>query len=88
MCAAIERVLDQNSLNMEIIVNNKSLDNGLNVIQLETAVGAAMKSFEGGLGECSTYLSDIHHLHCFVLGVVIPFLVGTSNYLDLCVEIN
>jgi UTP--glucose-1-phosphate uridylyltransferase len=36
---------------MEIIVNNKSLDNGLNVIQLETAVGAAMKSFEGGLGE-------------------------------------
>jgi UDP-N-acetylglucosamine pyrophosphorylase len=51
ICAAIERVLDQNSLNMEIIVNNKSLDNGLNVIQLETAVGAAMKSFEGGLGE-------------------------------------
>jgi len=51
ICAAIERVLDQNSLNMEIIVNNKSLDNGLNVLQLETAVGAAMKSFEGGLGE-------------------------------------
>ena len=51
MSAAIERVLDQNSLNMETIVNNKSLDNGLNVIQLETAVGAAMKSFEGGLGE-------------------------------------
>jgi UTP--glucose-1-phosphate uridylyltransferase len=49
--AAIERVLDQNSLNMETIVNNKSLDNGLNVIQLETAVGAATKSFEGGLGE-------------------------------------
>lgn len=35
---------------MEIIVNNKTLDNGLNVIQLETAVGAAMKSFEGGVG--------------------------------------
>lgn len=51
ICAAIEQVLDQHSLNMEIIVNNKSLDNGLNVIQLETAVGAAMKSFEGGLGE-------------------------------------
>lgn len=31
-------------------VGCKSLDNGLNVIQLETAVGAAMKSFEGGLG--------------------------------------
>ncbi|PNF34779.1 UTP--glucose-1-phosphate uridylyltransferase [Cryptotermes secundus] len=47
---AIERVLNQNSLNMEIIVNSKSLANGLNVIQLETAVGAAMKTFEGGLG--------------------------------------
>jgi len=51
VCAAIEWVLDQNCPNMEIIVNNKSLDNGLNVIQLEMAVGAAMKSFEGGLCE-------------------------------------
>lgn len=48
--SAIERVLEENTLNMEIIVNNKTLDNGLNVIQLETAVGAAMKSFDGGLG--------------------------------------
>ncbi|KAK5647723.1 hypothetical protein RI129_002615 [Pyrocoelia pectoralis] len=47
---AIERVLLDNKLNMEIIINNKSLDNGLNVIQLETAVGAAMKCFEGGIG--------------------------------------
>ncbi|XP_046479949.1 UTP--glucose-1-phosphate uridylyltransferase isoform X2 [Neodiprion pinetum] len=47
---AIERVLEEKTLNMEIIVNNKSLSNGLNVIQLETAVGAAMKSFDGGLG--------------------------------------
>jgi UTP--glucose-1-phosphate uridylyltransferase len=44
-------MLDQNSLNMKIIVNNKSLDDGLNIIQLEMAVGAAIKSFEGGLGE-------------------------------------
>lgn len=35
---------------MEIIINNKSLPNGLNVIQLETAVGAAMKSFEKAIG--------------------------------------
>lgn len=48
--SAIDRVLSENSMNIEIIVNNKSLDNGLNVIQLETAVGAAMKSFEGGIG--------------------------------------
>lgn len=28
----------------------QTLDNGLNVIQLETAVGAAIKSFEGAMG--------------------------------------
>lgn len=48
--SAIERVLQERTLNMEIIVNNKTLANGLNVIQLETAVGAAMKTFNGGLG--------------------------------------
>lgn len=37
-------------LDLEIIVNNKMLDNGLNLIQLETAVGAAMKIFNGGIG--------------------------------------
>ncbi|XP_045460351.1 UTP--glucose-1-phosphate uridylyltransferase isoform X2 [Harmonia axyridis] len=47
---AIDRVLKQNILDMEIIINNKHLDNGLNIIQLETAVGAAMKIFEGGIG--------------------------------------
>ncbi|KAF4516819.1 hypothetical protein B566_EDAN006213 [Ephemera danica] len=47
---AIERVVREGTLNMEIIVNNKTLNNGLNVVQLETAVGAAMKTFEGGLG--------------------------------------
>ncbi|CAG9864242.1 unnamed protein product [Phyllotreta striolata] len=47
---AIDRVLNEGLLSMEIIVNNKSLDNGQNVIQLETAVGAAMKTFEGGIG--------------------------------------
>ena len=35
---------------MEIIVNNKHLDSGLDVIQLETAVGSAMKDFEGAIG--------------------------------------
>ncbi|XP_054271871.1 UTP--glucose-1-phosphate uridylyltransferase isoform X2 [Macrosteles quadrilineatus] len=47
---AIDRVLRENSLSMEIIVNPKTLDNNVPVIQLETAVGAAMKSFERGLG--------------------------------------
>jgi len=47
---AIDRVLDEGSLSLEVIVNNKTLENNLNIIQLETAVGAAMKCFNGGLG--------------------------------------
>lgn len=47
---AIDRVLSEKTLNMEIIVNNKTLDHGVRVVQLETAVGAAMKCFEGSLG--------------------------------------
>jgi len=47
---SIQKALNNNALDMEVIVNNKTLDNGLNVIQLETAVGAAMKSFTTSLG--------------------------------------
>ena len=47
---AIKRIIEANFLDMEIIVNPKSLDGGVNVIQLETAVGAAMKCFEDGKG--------------------------------------
>ncbi|KAM5249984.1 UTP--glucose-1-phosphate uridylyltransferase isoform 3-T3 [Hipposideros larvatus] len=48
--AAVKRLQEQNAIDMEIIVNPKTLDGGLNVIQLETAVGAAIKSFENSLG--------------------------------------
>nr|XP_017028483.1 UTP--glucose-1-phosphate uridylyltransferase isoform X1 [Drosophila kikkawai] len=48
--AAIDRVLREKTLNMEIIVNNKTLENGTRVVQLETAVGAAMKCFDGAIG--------------------------------------
>uniref|UniRef100_K7GA76 UTP--glucose-1-phosphate uridylyltransferase n=1 Tax=Pelodiscus sinensis TaxID=13735 RepID=K7GA76_PELSI len=48
--SAIKRLQEQNTIDMEIIVNPKTLDGGLNVIQLETAVGAAVKSFENSLG--------------------------------------
>ncbi|XP_061394682.1 UTP--glucose-1-phosphate uridylyltransferase isoform X1 [Musca vetustissima] len=48
--SAIDRVLRERTLNLEIIINNKTLENGLRVIQLETAVGAAMKCFNGALG--------------------------------------
>uniref|UniRef100_A0A8C9QT19 UTP--glucose-1-phosphate uridylyltransferase n=1 Tax=Scleropages formosus TaxID=113540 RepID=A0A8C9QT19_SCLFO len=47
---AVRRLQEQNSVDMEIIVNPKTLDGGLNVIQLETAVGAAIKSFDNALG--------------------------------------
>ncbi|XP_065168208.1 UTP--glucose-1-phosphate uridylyltransferase-like isoform X2 [Atheta coriaria] len=51
--SAIERVLNEKTLNMEIITNDKTIKhkgNNLNVIQLETAVGAAMKVFENAIG--------------------------------------
>merc|ERR1719458_681742 len=47
---AIQRLVEERALDMEIIVNPKSLDGGLNVYQLETAVGAAMKCFDSALG--------------------------------------
>ncbi len=47
---AIKRLVEEQSLNMEIIVNTKSLDNGEKIIQLETAVGAAIKYFKGAHG--------------------------------------
>jgi len=46
----IQKIIENKTLDMEVIVNNKTLDNGLNVIQLETAVGAAMKCFDNAIG--------------------------------------
>jgi len=48
--SAIKRVVKSNSLAMEIIVNPKTMDNGIPVIQLEQAIGAAIQSFNGSLG--------------------------------------
>ncbi|CAF0885737.1 unnamed protein product [Adineta steineri] len=47
---AIKRVVEDKTLHMEIIVNNKTMEKGVNVIQLETASGAAIQSFEGAQG--------------------------------------
>merc|ERR1712168_1671878 len=47
---AINRLLEKDSMEMEVIVNPKRLENGLNVIQLETAVGSAIHNFEGAIG--------------------------------------
>ncbi|XP_023698150.1 UDP-glucose pyrophosphorylase 2b isoform X2 [Paramormyrops kingsleyae] len=48
--AAIKRLQERSAMDMEIIVNPKTLDGGLNVVQLETAVGAAIKCFDNALG--------------------------------------
>ena len=47
---ALKRVMDEGTLDMEIIVNPKTLEGGVNVIQLEIAVGAAMKCFDNCQG--------------------------------------
>jgi UTP--glucose-1-phosphate uridylyltransferase len=47
---AIKRILNANELNLEIIVNQKIAKTGEGVIQLETAVGAAIKHFRGAHG--------------------------------------
>ncbi|XP_032221634.1 UTP--glucose-1-phosphate uridylyltransferase isoform X2 [Nematostella vectensis] len=47
---AVKRLVEKQAMDMEIIVNKKTLDDGVRIIQLETAVGAAMKNFEGAVG--------------------------------------
>ena len=47
---AIKRVVAEDKLDMEIIVNPVELDNGSNGYQLVTAIGAAMKCFDNGVG--------------------------------------
>jgi UTP--glucose-1-phosphate uridylyltransferase len=47
---AIKRLIETNSLDMEVIVNPKTLEGGVRVVQLETAVGAAMKCFDNACG--------------------------------------
>lgn len=51
VATAVNRILEEETMDMEVIINNKHLDNGLNIIQLEQAVGAAIKSFNGALGK-------------------------------------
>ena len=80
---AIKRVVEKNELTMEIIPNKKTIpgdkkgESDIHVLQLETAIGAAMKSFKKSLGvnvprsrflpvkTCSDLLlvkSDLYHL--------------------------
>ncbi|KIJ40970.1 hypothetical protein M422DRAFT_209696 [Sphaerobolus stellatus SS14] len=47
---ALKRVMEQETLDLEIIINPKSTDDGQQVIQLETAAGAAIKHFKHAHG--------------------------------------
>jgi len=47
--SAIKRLMESSSMHMEIIENKKSMG-GVSVIQLEQAVGAAIKNFTGAIG--------------------------------------
>ncbi|KAG9292118.1 hypothetical protein G9A89_005262 [Geosiphon pyriformis] len=47
---AIKRVIDERELALEVIVNEKTLESGEKVIQLETAVGAGIKHFRNAHG--------------------------------------
>jgi len=47
---AIKRSVENNDLHMEIINNQKQLDNGSKIIQLEMAIGAAIKCFRNSIG--------------------------------------
>lgn len=46
----IKTLVEGNKLQMEIINNQKQLNNGSKIIQLETAIGAAIKSFKNSIG--------------------------------------
>lgn len=47
---AVKRIMDEGTLDLEIIVNHKTTDSGEKVIQLETAVGAGIKHFKNAHG--------------------------------------
>lgn len=48
--SAVKNLVEQNLLDIEVIVNNKRLASGTNVIQLETACGAGIKNFNDAVG--------------------------------------
>lgn len=47
---SIKDLVTKDTLKLDIIVNHKHLDSGVDVIQLETAAGAAMKYFDRAIG--------------------------------------
>ena len=48
--SALKRIMENEGMDLEIIINPKAMDDGQAVIQLETAAGAAIKHFKGAHG--------------------------------------
>ncbi|KAG0410091.1 hypothetical protein HPB47_012803 [Ixodes persulcatus] len=48
--STMSELVQSSGIDMEVIVNQKTLETGVNVIQLETAAGAAMKDFSKAVG--------------------------------------
>ncbi|VDD83013.1 unnamed protein product [Mesocestoides corti] len=46
----VEELVKNDQMNMEVIRNPKTLDSGINIIQLEEAAGAAIRNFKGAIG--------------------------------------
>ena len=75
VCVSVmNQVLEEGTMEMEVIINHKHLDNGLNIIQLEQAVGAAIKSFNGAMGELRN-LTRTNWLYVFPFWSCFSFLL-------------
>jgi UTP--glucose-1-phosphate uridylyltransferase len=48
--SALKRIMETEGMELEIIINPKTNEDGQSVIQLETAAGAAIKHFKNGHG--------------------------------------
>ncbi|KAI5123641.1 hypothetical protein M0805_001674 [Coniferiporia weirii] len=95
---ALKRVMEEEGMELEIIINPKTTDDGQPVIQLETAAGAAIKHFKNAHGinvprsrflpvkSCSDLLlikSDIYSLEHGQLVINENRLFGTSPVIKL-----
>ncbi|TDL14698.1 UTP-glucose-1-phosphate uridylyltransferase [Rickenella mellea] len=95
---ALKRVMENEGMELEIIINPKTTDDGQSVIQLETAAGAAIKHFKNGHGinvprnrflpvkSCSDLLlikSDIYSLEHGMLVINENRLFGTTPVIKL-----
>ena len=50
----VEELVKNDQMTMEVIRNPKTLDSGINIIQLEEAAGAAIRNFKDAIGGNNT----------------------------------